>query len=326
MFTSSNIDTGETCAVAQIVLGVRCGRRRARSPPRRRRRSRPDCPFLPMTIAVPVSWHIGRMPPAATLAFFSRSSATKRSLSRLASGSSRIAAKLLADATAAADARCRGTPRGSGASAPPAPPSARRLAVRTLAVRDVVRGQPAIRRIALMRRGETSSANVEIRPSARTRHPENRKSRFGTKGGRRDYFFLRKAVERNDLFRRLLRRVIVRRGRFDRIAGIGRRPSVDGRRHRGRDIVRDRSSARNCSPKLTDGSTNETTAIELRTRSRGAPASLVEAQGHLEPGHRRPEESQRTGAAGRSSSPPHRWARRCERDVHPGDEPVRKVM
>ena len=30
-------------------------------------------PFLPMTIAVPVSWHIGRMPPAAMLAFFRRS-------------------------------------------------------------------------------------------------------------------------------------------------------------------------------------------------------------------------------------------------------------
>jgi hypothetical protein len=43
-----------------------------------------------MTIAVPVSWHIGSTPPAAILAFFSRSSATKRSLAE-ASGSSRIA-------------------------------------------------------------------------------------------------------------------------------------------------------------------------------------------------------------------------------------------
>jgi hypothetical protein len=46
-------------------------------------------PFLPLTIAVPVSWHIGSTPPAAIDAFFSRSSATKRSLS-LASGSSRM--------------------------------------------------------------------------------------------------------------------------------------------------------------------------------------------------------------------------------------------
>ena len=46
-------------------------------------------PFLPLTIAVPVSWHIGRIPPAAIDAFFKRSRATKRSLS-LASGSSRM--------------------------------------------------------------------------------------------------------------------------------------------------------------------------------------------------------------------------------------------
>ena len=46
-------------------------------------------PFLPMTIAVPVSWHMGRTPPAAMQAFLSRSSATKRSLAD-ASGSSRI--------------------------------------------------------------------------------------------------------------------------------------------------------------------------------------------------------------------------------------------
>ena len=30
-------------------------------------------PFFPMTIAVPVSWHIGSTPPAAILAFFRRS-------------------------------------------------------------------------------------------------------------------------------------------------------------------------------------------------------------------------------------------------------------
>ena len=42
-----------------------------------------------MTIAVPVSWHIGSTPAAAMFAFFSRSSATNRSFA-LASGSSRI--------------------------------------------------------------------------------------------------------------------------------------------------------------------------------------------------------------------------------------------
>ena len=44
-------------------------------------------PFFALTIAVPVSWHIGSTPPAAIVAFFNRSRATNRSLS-LASGSS----------------------------------------------------------------------------------------------------------------------------------------------------------------------------------------------------------------------------------------------
>ena len=43
-------------------------------------------PFLAMTRAVPVSWHIGKIPPAEMLAFFKRSVATKRSLGE-ASGS-----------------------------------------------------------------------------------------------------------------------------------------------------------------------------------------------------------------------------------------------
>ena len=51
-------------------------------------------PRLPMTIAVPVSWHIGSTPPAAMLAFFSRSRATNLSLAD-ASGSSRIRTQLL---------------------------------------------------------------------------------------------------------------------------------------------------------------------------------------------------------------------------------------
>ena len=46
---------------------------------------------VPMQIAVPVSWQPGNTMPAATLAFFSNSKATKRSLLD-ASGSSRILA------------------------------------------------------------------------------------------------------------------------------------------------------------------------------------------------------------------------------------------
>ena len=46
-------------------------------------------PRLPITIAVPVSWHIGSTPPAAMQAFLSRSLATKRSFGE-ACGSSRI--------------------------------------------------------------------------------------------------------------------------------------------------------------------------------------------------------------------------------------------
>ena len=48
---------------------------------------------LPMTIAVPVSWHIGSTPPAETQAFCSRSVATNRSFGD-ASGSSTIDAQL----------------------------------------------------------------------------------------------------------------------------------------------------------------------------------------------------------------------------------------
>ena len=47
-------------------------------------------PRLPITMAVPVSWHIGSTPPAATLALRSRSRATNRSLGE-AAGSSTIA-------------------------------------------------------------------------------------------------------------------------------------------------------------------------------------------------------------------------------------------
>ncbi len=47
------------------------------------------CPRLPITIAVPVSWHMGSTPAAAMFAFFSRSRATNLSLPD-ASGSSMI--------------------------------------------------------------------------------------------------------------------------------------------------------------------------------------------------------------------------------------------
>ena len=63
-------------------------------------------PFLPMTMAVPVSWHIGSTPPAEMLAFFSSSSATYLSLAE-ASGSSRIARSCGEVARAAAGGRCR---------------------------------------------------------------------------------------------------------------------------------------------------------------------------------------------------------------------------
>ena len=42
----------------------RCRRCRARAPPRRRRPVQTRWPFLPITIAVPVSWHDGRTMPA----------------------------------------------------------------------------------------------------------------------------------------------------------------------------------------------------------------------------------------------------------------------
>ena len=58
-----------------------------RWPPRRRRRCSTVSVRLPTTIAVPVSWHIGSTPPAATQALRSRSVATNRSLGE-ASGSS----------------------------------------------------------------------------------------------------------------------------------------------------------------------------------------------------------------------------------------------
>ena len=44
-------------------------------------------PRLPITIAVPVSWHMGSTPPAAMLALRSRSSATKRSFGEAAGSS-----------------------------------------------------------------------------------------------------------------------------------------------------------------------------------------------------------------------------------------------
>ena len=45
-------------------------------------------PFFPTTIAVPVSWHIGKIPPAATFAFFNKVKATYLSLSDASESSS----------------------------------------------------------------------------------------------------------------------------------------------------------------------------------------------------------------------------------------------
>jgi hypothetical protein len=59
-----------------------------------------------MTIAVPVSWHIGRTPPAAMLAFLSRSSATNLSLLRRL-GVVEDLAQLLRGAPGAGSGRCR---------------------------------------------------------------------------------------------------------------------------------------------------------------------------------------------------------------------------
>ncbi len=76
------------------------------------RSSRTYWPFLPFTIAVPVSWQPGRTNPAAMLAFSSSSVATKTSLDE-ASGSSRMLRQLLRGGPGGADGRCRGSPSRS---------------------------------------------------------------------------------------------------------------------------------------------------------------------------------------------------------------------
>ena len=65
-------------------------------------------PFLPFTIAVPVSWHDGSTPPAAMLAFFSSSSATN---GRWATPRGRRGSPAAArGGRAAGGARCRASP------------------------------------------------------------------------------------------------------------------------------------------------------------------------------------------------------------------------
>ena len=95
---SSPCSSPRTCsAVRAGCIGdwsrCRSGRSRARGPLRRAPVTQTSWPFLPTTMAVPVSWQEGRIMPAEMLAFFISSSATKRSLSE-ASGSSRIFAQL----------------------------------------------------------------------------------------------------------------------------------------------------------------------------------------------------------------------------------------
>ena len=59
--------------IAQIALEVGCRARPRRAPPRRTPSVKTSRPFLPMMMAVPVSWHIGSTPPAAMLAFLRKS-------------------------------------------------------------------------------------------------------------------------------------------------------------------------------------------------------------------------------------------------------------
>ena len=125
-------------------------------------------PFLPNTIAVPVSWHMGRTPPAATLAFLSSSQATKRSLSE-ASGSSRIDASC---------ARCPGLrkwemSRKAAKARPPRVSAPTRNSVRPPT--DVVSTSRSSRR----RHGVLSAArgNIAWKGAALTRPPGARRAR-----------------------------------------------------------------------------------------------------------------------------------------------------
>jgi len=90
VLTSSNIDSAASWLYRRLLV------RYVSYTPREIAASSPppvmtNWPFFALTIAVPVSWHIGSTPPAAIDAFFRRSSATKRSLS-LASGSRKMSA------------------------------------------------------------------------------------------------------------------------------------------------------------------------------------------------------------------------------------------
>ena len=90
MFFSSNIDNGASWEYRRFDCSYTAWTPREIASASSAK-VRTCSPFLPITIAVPVSWHIGSTPPAAMLALRSSSVATKRSLSD-ASGSSRIAA------------------------------------------------------------------------------------------------------------------------------------------------------------------------------------------------------------------------------------------
>ena len=132
-----------------------------------------------MTIAVPVSWHIGSTLPAAMLAFFSRSSATKRSLAE-ASGSSRIAAQLRPGGPGAADARSRQRPGAASRVS-----ASRRHLDHALAVEigraDIIAGQFAIGRVVLAQRKQLVKGQFAHQCAPDAVPPQHRFFRGGVK-------------------------------------------------------------------------------------------------------------------------------------------------
>jgi len=121
VLTSSYIDSGGQLAVAQIGFGIAAPGCRQRVEAASSPSVQMCCPFLPMTMAVPVSWHIGSTPAGGDIGrFFNRSDATNLSFAE-ASGSSRIARKL---GEMAGTQEVGGIDEGLGSRAMSAPPGA----------------------------------------------------------------------------------------------------------------------------------------------------------------------------------------------------------
>ena len=200
------------------------------------------CPFLPITIAVPVSWHIGRTLPAAILAFFKRSKATNLSFDE-ASGSSSIARSC---ARWPGRSRCWQSTKASRASRVRAAGSI--LTMRSALEgpgRDVVAGELAVWRVVRPERekfviGGLAHASLRGAICAKSPFPCPRQascadaSACGTCRGSR---FLPRAAPARPLRRRL---------------GAGSAAASAGFA----------SGASNCSPKLTDGSAKVVTAAK----------------------------------------------------------------